>query len=125
MGEPRSFQSANTKAKELWKRRVGERANAHAATQRDFYFIDARALAVTIFYFPPWRMQGDLDNIVKLIIDGMGKILYPDDQLIERIEPRVEWDFISTTPTLAQAVKSDPPVVYIRIDDDLSWRRAP
>jgi len=58
----------------------------------------------------------------------LSKILYPDDRLIERInvqkfEPGVEWDFISPTATLAQVVKMVPPALYIRIDDDLTWRR--
>lgn len=127
-GEPRSYQSANSKAKEQWKRTVGEAARAHANAQREFYFIDDRPLAVTFFYFPSRKMDGDLDNIVKLIIDGMVTIIYPDDNLIERIlvqrfEPGVEWDFLFTTTTLARVVKTAPPVVYIRIDDDQTWRR--
>ncbi len=75
-------------------------------------------------------MQGDVDNIVKLIIDGMDKIVYPSDRLIERVivqkfEPGIEVVFHSLTPTLEQALETDPPVIYIRIDDDLSWRQVP
>ena len=54
-------------------------------TLRDFFFIDNRPLAATIFYFPPTEMDGDVDNIVKLIVDGMVTIIYPDDRLLERI----------------------------------------
>jgi crossover junction endodeoxyribonuclease RusA len=69
-----------------------------------------------------------VDNIVKLIVDGVVTIIDPDDRLLERIivqkfEPGVESVFHSLTPTLAQAVETDPPVIYIRIDDDLSWRQ--
>jgi Holliday junction resolvase RusA-like endonuclease len=125
---PRSHQSANTKGKQLWKRKVGEIAGTHVKTLRDFFFMDQRPLAVTIFYFPPTEMDGDVDNIVKLIVDGMVTIIYPDDRLLERIivqkfEPGVESVFRSLTPTLEQAVETDPPVIYIRIDDDLSWRQ--
>jgi crossover junction endodeoxyribonuclease RusA len=75
-------------------------------------------------------MDGDVDNIVKLIVDGMVTIIYPDDQLLERIivqkfEPGVESVFHSLTPMLEQATETDPPVIYIRIDDDLSWRQVP
>jgi hypothetical protein len=75
-------------------------------------------------------MDGDIDNIVKLIIDGMVTIIYPDDQLIERVvvqkfEPGVESVFNSLTPMLERAVEIEPPVIYIRIDDDLSWRQVP
>ena len=99
-------------------------------TLRDFYFIDDRPLAATIFYFPPTEMRGDVDNIVKLIVDGMDTIVYPSDQRIERVvvqkfEPGVEVVFRSLTPTLQQALETDPPVIYIRIDDDLSWRQVP
>ena len=125
---PRSHQSANTKGKQLWKRKVGEIAGTHLKTLREFFFIDQRPLAATIFYFPPTEMDGDVDNIVKLIVDGMVTIIYPDDRLLERIivqkfEPGVESVFRSLTPTLEQAVETDPPVIYIRIDDDLSWRQ--
>jgi Holliday junction resolvase RusA-like endonuclease len=124
---PRSHQSANSKGKERWKRRFGEIAGRHVKTLRDFYFIDHRPLTATIFYFPPAAMSGDVDNIVKLIVDGMVAVIYPDDRLLERIivqkfEPGVEAVFHSLTPTLETAVETDPPVIYIRIDDDLSWR---
>lgn len=127
---PRSHQSPNTKGKELWKQKVGAIASAHTKTLRDLFYIDHRPLAATIFYFPPAKMDGDADNIVKLIIDGMKAIIYPDDQLLERIvvqkfEPEVETAFQSLTPTLEQAAETDPPVIYIRIDDDLSWRQVP
>jgi crossover junction endodeoxyribonuclease RusA len=127
---PRSHQSPNAKGKEVWKRKVGEIADAHVKTLRDFFFIDHRPLAATIFYFPPTEMDGDIDNIVKLIIDGMVAIIYPDDRILERIivqkfEPGSEAVFHSLTPALEQAVETDPPVVYIRIDDDLGWRQVP
>jgi hypothetical protein len=75
-------------------------------------------------------MIGDVDNFVKLIVDGMVAIVYPDDRLLERIvvqkfEPGVESVFHSLTPTLEQAVETNPPVIYIRIDDDLGWREVP
>jgi crossover junction endodeoxyribonuclease RusA len=127
---PRSHQSPNTKGKERWKRKVGTIAGTHVKTLREFYFLDQRPLAATIFYFPPTEMEGDVDNIVKLIVDGMVAVIYPNDRLLERIivqkfEPEVEFVFQSLTPALEEAVETDPPVIYIRIDDDLSWRELP
>ncbi len=61
---PRSHQSKNAKGKELWKLRVGEIAKAHVSTVSDFFILDYRPLAATIFYFPPAAMEGDVDNIV-------------------------------------------------------------
>jgi len=124
---PRSHQSKNPRAKEQCKHKVGAIAKAHVETLREFLFLDDRALAATIFYFPPTAMEGEVDNIVKPIVDGMTKIIYPDDRLLERItiqkfEPGIVSIFRSLTPTLEQATETKPPVLYIRIDDDLSWR---
>jgi len=62
-------------------------------------------------------MDGDIDNMVKLIIDGMVATIYPDDRILERIivqkfEPGSESVFHSLTPTFEQAVETDPLVVY-------------
>jgi crossover junction endodeoxyribonuclease RusA len=127
---PRSHQSDNAAGKERWKQKVGEIAAAHVNSLRELFVIDDRPLAATIFYFPPAPMKGDVDNIVKLIIDGMCKVIYPDDRLIERVvvqkfEPGTEVVFNSLTPTLERAAETEPPVIYIRIDDDLSWRQVP
>lgn len=127
---PRSLQAKKPGANELWKRRLNEIAKAHVNTLSDFFLIDDRPLAATIFYFPPTEMKGDVDNIAKLIIDGMRYVIYPDDRFIERVvvqkfEPGIEVVFHSLTPTLEQALGTEPPVIYIRIDDGLSWRQVP
>ena len=115
---PRSLQGKNSKGKERWKTRVGELAKAHVATLREWTYLDGRPLA---------PMEGDVDNIVKLLLDGMCFVMYPDDEVIERVivqkfEPGVEAVFRALTETLEKATEMKPPVIYIRIDDDLSWR---
>lgn len=127
---PRSSQGSNASGKEEWKRKVGDAAKAREDALKEFYLTDYRPLAVTIFYFPPDKMQGDVDNIVKLIIDGMTPIIYPNDRVIERVivqkfEPEVEIVVHSLTDTLEQALEMIRPVIYIRIDDDLGWRQVP
>jgi Holliday junction resolvase RusA-like endonuclease len=72
---PRSHQGKNPKAKEQWKQKVGAIAKAHVDTLREFFFLDDRALAATIIYFPPAAMEGDVDNIVKPIVDGMVTVI--------------------------------------------------
>jgi uncharacterized protein YutE (UPF0331/DUF86 family) len=42
---------------------------------------------------------------------------------VQKFEPGVELVFLSLTPTLERAVETDPPVIYIRIDDDLELER--
>ena len=74
-------------------------------------------------------MQGDVDNIVKPIMDALVHLAYNDDRAIERVvvqkvEPGIGWDFATASNQLVNALSLAPPVVYIRIDDDLSWRRA-
>ena len=127
---PRSHQSGNAQAKGRWKEKVGATAKAHLDALRDFSLLDDRALAATIFYFPPEPMRGDVDNIVKLIVDGMVNVVYPDDRHLERVvvqkfEPGVAFIINSLTPTLEEAIETMPPVIYIRIDDDLGWRELP
>lgn len=73
-------------------------------------------------------MDGDLDNIVKPILDALINVAYMNDRDVERVivqkfEPEVEWDFANPSDRLARALDTAPPVVYIRVDDDLSWRR--
>jgi crossover junction endodeoxyribonuclease RusA len=124
---PRSHQSKNNDGEERWKLKVGQIARVHVETLREWIYLDERPLAATIFYFPPAKMDGDVDNIVKLILDGMKNVIYLEDNLIERVtvqkfEPDITWTFRSLTSKLEEAVESEPPVIYIRIDDDLSWR---
>ena len=57
----------------------------------------------------------------------MKKVVYLEDDVIERVieqkfEPHYPWTFRSLTSKLEEAVRGELPVVYIRIDDDLSWR---
>jgi hypothetical protein len=75
-------------------------------------------------------MQGDVDNIVKLLLDGMDTVVYPSDRCLERVtvqklEPGVKFIIGNVTPTLAEALEIEPPVVYIRLDDHLRWRVLP
>ena len=58
---PRSLQASKS-ARETWKSMVGEAARNRIAASREFTFLDERPLSVTIFYFPPAPMQGDVDN---------------------------------------------------------------
>jgi Holliday junction resolvase RusA-like endonuclease len=124
---PRSHQSKNYEGKERCKLKVALAAKDHVSTLRDWVFLDERPLAATIFYFPPDKMGGDIDNIVKLILDGIKHVIYPEDSVIERVtvqkfEPDITWTFRALTPKLEEAAESEPPVIYIRIDDDLGWR---
>jgi crossover junction endodeoxyribonuclease RusA len=83
----------------------------------------------TIYYFPAARMEGDIDNIVKPVLDGMIAVAYPDDKHIERVvvqkfEPGIAWLFPSPSAILSEAIDREKPCLYVRMEDDLGWRQA-
>jgi Holliday junction resolvase RusA-like endonuclease len=128
-GTPVTLQSSKKKRKEAWKKQVMEAARKRQYETCELVLLDHRPLAVTIYYFPSDPMEGDIDNIVKLIVDALIGVAYLNDRVVERVtvqkfEPKVEWEFSAPSDQLALALEVEPPVVYIRVDDDLSWRRA-
>jgi crossover junction endodeoxyribonuclease RusA len=126
-GTPVSLQTKNVRNRENWKRIVRNAALKHRDELSEFCLLDQRGLGVKIYYFPPEAMVGDIDNIVKPILDGMVGVAYPNDQVIEQVvvqkfEPDTPWEFISPSDRLSIALDTPPPVLYIRVDDDLRWR---
>lgn len=78
---------------------------------------------MTLYYFPAEPMVGDVDNIIKLVLDACSKHVYVDDIQVERIvvqkfEPDRVFAFSEPTPTLAEAVSMDKPILYVRISSD-------
>lgn len=126
-GVPASL-GASPRSRERWRQTI---ANAARDRQRETYelgFVDDRPLAVTIYCLAPAPMEGDIDNIIKPVLDGMAGVAYPDDRVVERVvsqkfEPEVDWVFASPSDRLAAALDSEAPIVYVRVDDDLGWRR--
>lgn len=129
---PLSLQASGA-SKEHWRGTVAQAARQRAEETVEFIWLDDVPVAVTIFYFPIAPMTGDVDNIVKPILDALNGQAYTDDKLVERVvsqkfEPDVAWSFGSPSVQLTAALDAisatdEPqPVVYIRIDDDLSWR---
>jgi hypothetical protein len=127
-GTPLALQSKSAAHRQAWRQRVRDATRDRQRETYELGFLDERALAVTIYYFPSAPMEGDVDNIVKLILDGMKGFAYLDDHAVERVtvqkfEPDEDWEFLTPTDQLAFALDMEAPVVYIRVDDDLSWRR--
>lgn len=126
-GTPISLQASGRRSLVRWKQVV---ADASRLRQRETYelgFLDNRPLSVCIYYFPAAEMTGDIDNIVKPIMDAMVGVAYLDDQVVERVtvqkfEPEVGWYFMQPSARLAAALEMRPPIVYLRVDDDTSWR---
>lgn len=80
-------------------------------------------MSVTLFYLPNEPMEGDIDNIVKPILDALGKHVYRDDSQVERIvvqkfEPPNVFNFEQPTETFLAAIEGMKPVLYIRVSND-------
>ncbi|MEN3793844.1 RusA family crossover junction endodeoxyribonuclease [Fulvimarina sp. MAC3] len=128
IGTPRTQQTKSSKSREDWKRRVAEAADKQISAINGATTPDGRPISAMIYYCPTDQMAGDIDNIVKPILDALIGIAYLDDGAIERVtvqkfEPGGGWTFANQTTELSKAIEEDQPVVYIRLEDDLSWRQ--
>lgn len=130
-GTPKSLQ-AEARSRRRWKDEVRGTALQRVREVAEFTFFDDRPLALTIFYFPNAPMRGDIDNIVKPIMDALEGVAYLRDPVVERVvvqrfEPAATWQFAEPSEQLAKALgmlRADALIslVYCRVDDDLKWR---
>src|SRR6266850_7704487 len=81
-GTPVSLQTKRPESLREWKARIVE---ASKPVLPEGHFATEDPLAVTLYYFPPATMQGDIDNIVKPILDAMCKHIYMSDHQVERV----------------------------------------
>lgn len=119
-GTPVSLSSSNSNAKDQWKNRV---KNSSSTALPNPHFACSDRLAITIYYFPAEQMQGDVDNIVKLILDGMNRHVFVDDRQVERVvvqkfEPGNIFSFSKPTVPLIDAINGQKPILYIRVSSD-------
>jgi crossover junction endodeoxyribonuclease RusA len=119
-GSPVSFQARRAQARNEWKARV--KAASSSELPKGFRASEGR-IAVTLFYFPDAPMQGDLDNIVKLVLDAMCTHIYTDDSQVERIlvqkfEPENVFGFTSPSAKLKEALNRQEPALYVRLSDE-------
>lgn len=116
-----SLQASPT-SREGWKNRISEAARPFLPQG---HFATTSPIMVCIYYFPGTVMQGDIDNIIKPILDALNKFIYVDDRQVQRrdvrrYEPGIVFAFDNPSPTLASAIERDGPCVYIKVDDTLS-----
>jgi len=120
-GTPVSLQTKNPRSRELWKARV--RQDSRSALPEGHFWSEGDRFAVTILHFPASAMEGDIDNIVKPILDAMSQHIYADDQYVERIwvqriRPGERVPFHAPSPVLQIALHGPGPITYIRVSDD-------
>lgn len=117
-GTPLSLQ-ASGRSREEWKKRVREASNDSLPEMHVWY---EGPVAVTIYYFPPTEMPGDVDNIIKPILDALSAHLFKDDHQVVRVtvqkfEPGQPAIFSDPSPVLTKALLSAPPVSYVHVTD--------
>ena len=103
-----------------WQARVRE---ASRTTLPEGHFASESPIAVTLYYFPGAAMQGDIDNIVKPILDALDKHVYLSDHQIQRVliqkfEPDNVFGFASPSRALEAALTGRKPSLYVRLSDN-------
>lgn len=117
-GTPVSLQGSAV-AKSAWKAAV--LSSAYRVLETDAWSLQTGRLAITLYYFPRTPMNGDLDNIIKPVLDALCPNVYLDDRMIDRIVVQ-RFGSLARRPIddpsdlLAEAMVADAPVLYIRID---------
>ncbi len=120
LGTPVSFQAARAASKEQWKARV--RAASAAALPAP-HFASGDRMSITLYYLPEARMQGDVDNIVKLVLDALCRHIHLDDAQVERVvvqkfEPGNVFNFRSPSAGMVAALSGPKPALYVRVSTD-------
>jgi crossover junction endodeoxyribonuclease RusA len=119
-GTPVSVQGRRRESLQQWQRRIIE---ASRNVLPEGHFASEQPISVTLYYFPSDPMQGDIDNIVKPILDAMSRHIYLDDHQVERLviqkfEPGGAFSFSSPSSILLDALNRPRPALYIRLSDD-------
>ena len=119
-GTPVSLQAKRAEALKAWKTRVRE---ASYSGLPEGHFSTDRPVSVTLYYFPDGQMQGDVDNIVKPVLDALCRHIYFDDHQVERVwvqkfEPGRLFEFRQPSKALSEALTGPKPLLYVRLGDD-------
>ena len=75
-GTPVSAQATNRESIRRWQAQI---VAAGRSALPEGHFASQAPITVTLYYFPSTLMQGDIDNIVKPILDALCKHIYLND----------------------------------------------
>jgi crossover junction endodeoxyribonuclease RusA len=119
-GIPVSLSAKRRESVDHWKSRI---IDATRSVLPDAHFATQEPVSATLFYFPAAQMAGDIDNIVKPVLDALGRLVYVDDRqvhrvLVQKFEPTSVFDFGAPSPTLREALNRAKPVLYVRLSND-------
>ena len=120
VGIPASLQTKRPETRRAWRARVREAS--HAALPEG-HFSTTGPVAVSLLYFPVSLMQGDIDNIVKPVLDALCQHVYENDRQVERVwvqkfEPVEGFQFSSPSAVLTEAIQGVRPFLFIRVTND-------
>jgi crossover junction endodeoxyribonuclease RusA len=99
-GTPVSLQAKRAASRQEWKERV---RSASLLALPDPHLASDNRMSVTPYYLPDARMHGDLDNIIKPVLDALSRHVYIDDEQVERVlvqkfEPGAVFSSANQTP---------------------------
>jgi hypothetical protein len=119
-GTPVSLQAKRPASRLAWKKQVRQ---ASLEVLPEGHFCSDASISVTLFYFPDAPMQGDIDNIVKPVLDALCRHIYLDDRQVERVwvqkfDPGKVFQFSTPSAALAGALDGGKPVLYVRLSND-------
>lgn len=117
-GTPLSLQSS-AQSRQGWKEAVKEASYAGLPEQHIVY---NGGVGISILHFPAAEMTGDIDNIVKPILDAFSKHIYFDDHQVVRVwVQKIELDqpvtYENPSDKLVEALGTERPFTFIRISD--------
>jgi hypothetical protein len=120
LGTPVSAQAKRRESIDQWQARIKD---ASQVALPEGHFATRGPIAIRLFYFPAAAMTGDIDNIVKPILDALRRYIYLDDRQIERLvvqkfEPERVFQFRVPSAILSEALDADRPLLYVRLSDD-------
>jgi len=128
-GTPVSHQQRKSKG---WQEKVASAAR-EAVAEDDRVIISDLSLVLTFFH--AGELAGDLDNLAKSTLDGMGTIAFGDDRQIAQLTLRRTcfdepgFSILEATPMLAgslrRAIDEVRDFVYVRVDPPPDHRRLP
>ena len=115
-----SLQAKRPESRGQWKGRV-KAASTSAIPQP--HFASGDRMSITLYYLPKEPMQGDVDNIVKPVLDALSRHIFINDRQVERVlvqkfEPGNVFGFAQPSETFAEALDGEKPVLYVRVSDD-------
>jgi hypothetical protein len=118
-GTPVSAQAKRPASRTAWQAKVRD---ASLRTMPQNHFCTERPVSVTILVFPIARMAGDIDNVVKPILDALCRTIYLDDAQVERVwvqkfEPGRAFP-LSAALNVSAILQYPRPFVFVRLSDD-------